>query len=123
MSGRVHTTAEKIHCFTISLGEVASDRFGRVRHTGNELPTIATFLLAVAALRKPGHRMCRLGGRMAASGAAVASGTLPDMLRRMDSSAKRELNMLRDDAEQIDMQLREVDTLALVRLRSSRASE
>lgn len=28
---------------------------------------------------------------MAASGAAVASGTLPDMLRRMDSSAKREL--------------------------------
>ena len=71
-------------------GEAASDRFGCVRH-GNELPTIATFLLAVAALRKPGHRMCRLGGRMAASGAAVASGTLPDMLRRMDSSAKREL--------------------------------
>jgi len=28
---------------------------------------------------------------MAASGAAVASGTLPDLLRRMDSSAKREL--------------------------------
>ena len=41
----------------------------------------------------------------------------------LEPSAERELYMLRDDAEQIDMQLREVHTLALVRLRSSRASE